>query len=94
MATIIPTAAILNIIPDSICLPFLRIPDIKRYGVNEILEDDVTVVKNFFEISMSEVFIDKPKTYTIPSNSLLWAMPINDVEIGSSNGAIQQNRYE
>ena len=54
----------------------------------------VTVVKNFFEISMSEVFIDKPKTYTIPSNSLLWAMPINDVEIGSSNGAIQQNRYE
>ena len=62
--------------------------------INEILEDDVTVVKNFFEISMSEVFIDKPKTYTIPSNSLLWAMPINDVEIGSSNGAIQQNRYE
>ena len=76
-------------------MPFsMRIPDIKRYGVNEILEDDVTVVKNFFEISMSEVFIDKPKTYTIPSNSLLWAMPINDVEIGSSNGAIQQNRYE
>ena len=45
-------------------MPFsMRIPDIKRYGVNEILEDDVTVVKNFFEISMSEVFIDKPKTY-------------------------------
>ena len=56
-------------------MPFsMRIPDIKRYGVNEILEDDVTVVKNFFEISMSEVFIDKPKTYTIPSNSLLRAM--------------------
>ena len=52
------------------------------------------LIKGFFEISMSEVFIDKPKTYTIPSNSLLWAMPINDVEIGSSNGAIQQNRYE
>lgn len=76
-------------------MPFsARISDIKRYSVNETSEDDVTVVRNFFEISMSEVFTDKPKTYTIPSNSLLWAMPINEVEIGSSKGAIQQNRYE
>ena len=70
------------------------VPTFLGIAHNKLLEDDVTVVKNFFEISMSEVFIDKPKTYTIPSNSLLWAMPINDVEIGSSNGAIQQNRYE
>lgn len=75
-------------------LPFsARIPDIKRYSVNETPEDDVTVVKNFFELSMSEAFVDKPKTYTIPSNSPLWALPINDVERSSSKGAIQQNPY-
>lgn len=75
-------------------MPFsTRIPDIKRYSANETPDDDVTVVKNFFEISMTEVFMDKPKTYTIPSNSPLWAMPINDVERSSSKGAIEQNPY-
>lgn len=75
-------------------LPFsARVPDIKRYSVNETPEDDVNVVKNFFELSMSEALTDKPKTYTIPSNSPLWAMPINDVERSSSKGAIEQNPY-
>lgn len=67
---------------------FMCIFDIKCYGVNEILEDDVIVVKNFFEILMFEVFIDKFKIYMIFFNSLLWVMLINDVEIGLSNGVI------
>lgn len=76
-------------------MPFSsRVSDIKRYSVNELPDDDVTVVKDFFEISTSEVFTDKPKTYTIPANSSLWAMPINDIEISASNNAIQQNDYK
>ncbi len=75
-------------------LPFaMRIPDIKRYAVNETQEDDVTVVKHFFELSLSKVQTDRPKTYTIKPDSPLWAFPINKVEIGSSGGEIEQNPY-
>lgn len=73
-------------------LPFyFRFGDIKRFSVTSDTNDDVTVVRDFYEMTTTGVDTSKPKTYTIPGSSRCWAMPICQTEINSSQGAIEQN---
>ena len=76
-------------------LPFaFRLGDIKRYSVNETSEDDVTITRDFFEVSTTEVDTSTPKTWVIPGNSAKLAMPIWQTEIDASQGMIEQNPGE
>lgn len=76
-------------------LPFaFRMGDIKRFSVNETPEDDVTITRDFFEMSVTEVDTSKPKTWVIPGNSAKLAMPIWQTEIDASQGMIEQNPEE
>lgn len=76
-------------------LPFtFRLGDIKRFSVNETADDDVTITRDFFEVSVTEVDTDTPKTWIIPGNSPALAMPIFQTEIDSSQGMIEQNPGE
>lgn len=73
-------------------MPFyFRFGDIKRFAVTPDTSDDVTVTREFFDVSVTKVNTNSPKTYVIPSNSKCWAMPIFQTEINSSHGAIEQN---
>lgn len=73
-------------------LPFtFRLGDIKRFSVNETSEDDVTIVRDFYEVSTLSVDTSTEKTWTIPGSSKKLAMPIYQTEIDSSQGAIEQN---
>ena len=76
-------------------LPFaFRLGDIKRFSVNETSEDDVTIVRDFWEVSTSGVDTSTSKTWTIAGDSPLLAIPIYQTEINSSQGAIEQNPEE
>ena len=76
-------------------LPFaFRMGDIKRFSVNETPEDDVTITRDFFEMTTTEVDTSRPKTWVIPGNSPMLAMPIYQTEIDSSQGMIEQNPGE
>lgn len=73
-------------------LPFyFRLGDIKRFAVTPDTSDDVTVTREFFDMTATKVDENSPKTYTIPGNSKCWAMPIYQTEINSAQGAIEQN---
>lgn len=73
-------------------MPFyFRFGDIKRFAVTPDTSDDVTVTREFFDVSVTKVNTNSPKTYVIPGNSKCWAMPIFQTEINSSHGAIEQN---
>ena len=76
-------------------LPFaFRMMDIKRFSVNETPDDDVTITRDFFDMSVTEVDTNTPKTWIIPGNSPALAMPIFQVDIDSSQGMIEQNPGE
>ena len=76
-------------------LPFaFRLSDIKRFSVNETPDDDVTITRDFFEVSVTEVDTNTPKTWVIQGNSPALAMPIFQTEIDSSQGLIEQNPGE
>ena len=76
-------------------LPFaFRLSDIKRFSVNETPDDDVTITRDFFEVSVTEVDTNTPKTWVIQGNSPALAMPIFQTEIDSSQGMIEQKPGE
>lgn len=73
-------------------MPFaMRWYDIRRFSVNEYPADDVTVTRDFFDVSISGVNVNAPKTYTLNAKRLL--VPINGVEMDASKGQIVQNPY-
>lgn len=73
-------------------LPFYhRFGDIKRFSQTADTSDDVTVTREFYDVSTTRVDTSAPKTWTIPGNSRAWAMPIYQTEINSAKGAIEQN---
>lgn len=73
-------------------MPFaMRWYDIRRFSVNEYPADDVTVIRDFFDVSITGVNVNAPKTYTLNNNRLL--QPINGVEMDASKGQIVQNPY-
>ncbi|HEY8388795.1 MAG TPA: RagB/SusD family nutrient uptake outer membrane protein [Parasegetibacter sp.] len=76
-------------------MPFaFRWLDIRRFSVNDYPGDDVTITREFYKIENNVVDLNTPMTYTLPVGSKRYAVPINGVDIGASNGAIQQNQYD
>jgi len=73
-------------------LPFsMRWYDIRRFSVNDYPADDITVTRDFFEVTATGVNLTVPKTYTLEAKRLL--VPINSIEIATSQGQIVQNPY-
>jgi len=73
-------------------MPFaMRWYDIRRFSVNDDPADDVTVTRDFFNVTITGVDVNTPKTYTLTSKRLL--VPISAVEINVSRGQIEQNTY-
>lgn len=76
-------------------LPFaFRMMDIKRFSVNETPDDDVTITRDFFDMSVTRVDTNTPKTWVIVGSSPALAIPIFQTEINSSQGMIEQNPGE
>lgn len=75
-------------------MPFsMRMYDVRRYSVNETPLDDVTIVRDFYEISMNGADTSKPATTVIPVGSPRYAYPLNLIEIDDSEGRLVQNNY-
>lgn len=73
-------------------MPFsMRWYDIRRFSVNEYPADDVTVTRDFFDVSLSGVNVNAPKTYTLSAKR--FSVPINGVEMDAGKGQIVQNPY-
>lgn len=68
--------------------------DIKRFSVNETPDDDVTFIRDFYDMSITSVDTNSSKVWTIASGDLSWAIPIYQTEINSSQGMIEQNPGE
>ncbi|WP_158563170.1 RagB/SusD family nutrient uptake outer membrane protein [Chitinophaga silvatica] len=72
--------------------PFsMRWYDIRRLSVNDYTGDEITVTRDFYNVTATGTDVNTPKTYTLDSKRML--VPINTVEINSSNGQIAQNPY-
>lgn len=73
-------------------MPFvMRWYDIRRLSVNEIPADDISVTRDFFNVSITGVDVNTPKTYTLSNKRYL--LPLNGVEIDASKGQLTQNPY-
>lgn len=74
--------------------PFaLRMGDIKRYSVNETTEDDVTITRDFYEMTGAGPNKSNVLHLSVKGDDPRLAIPITDVEINASGGRIQQNPY-
>jgi hypothetical protein len=76
-------------------LPFShRWWDIRRFAYNETPEDDVTVVRDCFELlTTGNIDPAKPKSYTLEVKSRRYALPFNNIDVLSSNGRLKQHTY-
>lgn len=75
-------------------LPFsLRIPDIKRFAVNSDPSDDVTITRDFYEMTQTGP-TSNVQHISVAGDSPKLVLPINDMEINASHGAIEQNPEE
>lgn len=74
--------------------PFsMRWMDIRRFSVNNYPADDVVITRNFFQMNGNNIDVNTPKTYTLPVGSRRYMLPINGLDVNSSNGQIEQNTY-
>jgi hypothetical protein len=69
----------------------MRWYDIRRFSVNDYPADDITVTRDFFDVGITGVNFNAPKTYTLDAKRYL--VPINGVEMDASLGQITQNPY-
>jgi len=75
-------------------LPFaFRWLDIRRFSVNQDQTDDVSITREFYEVTSAGIDLKKPMTYTLPAKSLRYAVPINGLDIANSQGQLSQNSY-
>ncbi|WP_316815123.1 RagB/SusD family nutrient uptake outer membrane protein [Pedobacter nyackensis] len=73
-------------------LPFvMRWYDIRRFSVNDYPADDITVTRDFFNVSITGVAVNSPKTYTLDAKRYL--VPITNLDIQASKGQLVQNPY-
>jgi molybdopterin-guanine dinucleotide biosynthesis protein A len=73
-------------------MPFvMRWYDIRRLSVNDHPADDIAVTRDFFNVSITGIDVNTPKTYTLDSKRYL--LPLNGVEIDASKGQLTQNPY-
>lgn len=76
-------------------LPFAhRWWDIRRFAFNETTADDVVVTHTFHPIENGVWNTGKTETFTLPVKSKKYALPLNGMEIDSSEGQLVQNSYE
>ena len=76
-------------------MPFvMRWFDIRRLAYNETDYDDVTVERDFYEVSNNNVNYDVFAHYVLPVKSKRYAQPIVYTEITRSNNQIVQNEYD
>ena len=74
-------------------MPFsIRWYDMKRLNANDP-ENQITVVREFYEYNSTTVMTDKPKTYVLEPGSRRYALPIYNQEIINAGGKVQQNIY-
>ncbi|WP_343556224.1 RagB/SusD family nutrient uptake outer membrane protein [Sphingobacterium sp.] len=75
-------------------LPFsFRWGDIRRFSVNETIEDDIVLERTFYKVLDASVDLTKIEKYSLPIKSLRYAVPISAIEIAASQGQIEQNKY-
>ncbi|WP_178372168.1 RagB/SusD family nutrient uptake outer membrane protein [Chitinophaga jiangningensis] len=73
-------------------LPFaMRWYDIRRFSVNDYTGDEIKVVREFYNMTATGIDVNTPQTYILDAKRMV--VPINTVEINSSNGQILQNPY-
>lgn len=73
-------------------MPFaIRMNDIKRLAVNNDTKDDVTLSRDFYDITGVSVDTSKDLKFSIGGNDPRLAIPISIYDINTSQGAIQQN---
>lgn len=76
-------------------MPFImRWFDIRRLAYNETSYDDVTVERDFYEVSDNAVNSGVLAHYVLPVKSKRYAQPIVYTEIARSNNQIMQNEYD
>ena len=76
-------------------MPFImRWFDICRLAFNETSYDDVTVERDFYQVSDNAVNDDVVSHYVLPVKSKRYAQPIVYTEIARSNHQIEQNAYD
>lgn len=76
-------------------MPFImRWFDIRRLAFNETSYDDVTVERDFYQVSDNAVNDDVVSHYVLPVKSKRYAQPIVYTEIARSNHQIEQNAYD
>lgn len=76
-------------------MPFVRRwSDLRRINNNEDPNDDVTLERDFYPYSSSNIsFNSDPIKYVLDKKSRRYAAPIPRTEIVSSNGILEQNKY-
>jgi hypothetical protein len=67
--------------------------DIKRYNSNTYPADDVTITRDFYEVTANGINSSLPKTYFLEPGSPKFAMPIPIADIKNSKGQLEQNKY-
>lgn len=73
-------------------MPFvMRWYDIRRFSVNNYSGDDITVTRDFFNVTSTGVDINSPRTYTLETKR--YQVPINQIDINGSKGQLVQNPY-
>ncbi len=76
-------------------MPFIRCWfDIRRLAFNETSYDDVTVERDFYQVSDNAVNDDVVSHYVLPVKSEALCPPIVYTEITRSNHQIEQNAYD
>lgn len=67
--------------------------DIRRFSTTETIVDKVTVTHVFYPVNNGVVDMTKTQSYTLPLGSRRYAIPINGIDIDTSQGKIEQNTY-
>ena len=76
-------------------MPFImRWFDIRRLAFNETSYDDVTVERDFYQVSDNAANYDVVSHSVLPVKSKRYAQPIVYTEITRSNHQIEQNAYD
>ena len=70
--------------------PFvLRSLDIRR--LNAIKNENITITKNFFEMTSTQLFPDQPKVYQLKPGDNAYADYLYDADVSLSEGHLEQN---
>lgn len=76
-------------------LPFSsRLMDIKRFAMNDTSDDDVTIERDFYKVTETGIDTTVPVHISVKGDSPKLAVPVPQLDIQNSQGAIEQNPFE